>query len=198
MRHVTMWEAGNGEAARAVRALLLGLAIGGLPAGSHSIAQQSASFRVESAVINSGGHPEQGMVLAGATYRISLDALGDGVVAAGLGSVSWRVDGGFVSTYPPPGEVQNQRFTSASTMTWDAEKSAGEYEVYRGLVSTLPGTFGTCFQSALASPTASDSGTPSLGDAWVYFVTVRNRIGEEGTKGFQSNNSMRTNPSPCP
>ena len=161
-------------------------------------AQQSASYRIESAVVNSGGHPQQGTVLAGSTYRISLDAIGDGTAQAGLGSASFKVDGGFVELYGPPGEVQNQRFTSGTTMTWDVEKSAGVYEVYRGLLGSLPGGYGSCFQSSLASATTTDAGVPAVGQGWFYFVTSKSTLGEEGTKGYDSNNVMRANPSPCP
>jgi hypothetical protein len=177
----------------------IGMALAILLSASPVLAQQSTSYRVESAAINDGGRPEQGVTLAGSTYRISLDAIGGPALSSGLGSASFRLDSGFVDLYAPPGEVMNQRFSDASTLTWDAEKSVGVYEVYRGLISGLPGGgFGTCFQSSLASPMGADAANPAVGDGWFYFVTARNRLGEEGTKGTQSSGAPRPNSSPCP
>ena len=197
MSNLTIRAAARPRATRTCR-VLAGLALAALLPASRAFAQQSMSYHVENAAINDGGHPEQGVILAGSTYRISLDAIGGPARATGLGSPSFLLDSGFVDLYAPAGEVMNQRFTDASTMTWDAEKSAGVYEVYRGLLSGLPGGFGACFQSALASPGATDAGNPTVGDGWFYLVTVRNRLGEEGTKGYQSSGAARPNPSPCP
>jgi hypothetical protein len=163
-----------------------------------ALAQQSGSYRLESAVTNEGGRPLQGVVLSGSAFRISLDAIGDAVAASGFSSISFRVDGGLVAAYPPPGEVQNQKWTNASTMTWDPEKSIGVYEVYRGLISGLPGGFGACFQSALPGTTAADGTTPPIGDGWFYLVTAKNGLGEEGTKGYQTGGAERSNSLPCP
>ena len=198
MSNLTMPSTERRRAGRTGRSVLIGLALAALLPASGALAQQSTSYHLESATINDGGRPEQGVVLAGSTYRISLDAIGGPARATGLDSPSFRLDSGFVDLYAAPGEVMNQRFTDASTMTWDAEQSAGVYEVYRGLISGLPGGFGACFQSALASPGATDAGNPTVGDGWYYLVTVRNRIGEEGTKGSQSNGAARPNSSPCP
>ena len=83
-------------------------------------------------------------------------------------------------------------------MEWDPEKSVGAYSLYRDLVSTLPGGFGTCFQSGISNEGWSTAEAPPVGRAWFYLVTARNRLGEEGTKGFMSNGTERSNPSPCP
>src|SRR5258708_28352150 len=107
-------------------------------------AQQSANFRVDDGTLNEGGRPLQGVALAGAVYRISLDSIGDSTAAPALGSASFRLDTGLIEPFAPPGEVMNQRFTNASTMTWNPEKSVRLYEVYRGLLSPLPGWFGPC------------------------------------------------------
>jgi hypothetical protein len=163
-----------------------------------ALAQQSSRFILSEWTINDGGDPLNGSSAASASFHVTLDAIGDGVVATGLGSASWHLDSGFVDVYAPPGEVQGQLFTNAMSMTWIPEKSVGEYEVYRGLLSGLPGGYGACFLSALASAAATDSGAPPLGDGWFYLVTAKNRLGEEGTKGYDSNGAMRANPSPCP
>jgi len=54
-----------------------------------------AALKVESATLNAGGHPLQGTKLGSASYRVSLDALGDSA-RSGLTSASFRLDGGFV------------------------------------------------------------------------------------------------------
>jgi len=161
-------------------------------------AQQSPSFRVDNGTLNEGGRPLQGVSLAGSTYRISLDAIGDATAPPSLGSASFRLDTGLVEAFAPPGEVMNQRFANASMMTWNVEKSVGVYEVYRGLLSGLPGGFGACFQSSVVGASASDGASPPAGDGWFYLVTAKNRLGEEGTKGYQSNGAQRSNASPCP
>jgi hypothetical protein len=179
-------------------AAVVTLALAALLFAPEARAQQSANFKLTEWTINAGGDPLNGTSAASVSWKINLDAIGDGVLAVGQGSASFHMDSGFVDVYAPAGEVQNQRFTNASTMTWDPEKSVGVYEVYRGLISGLPGGFGTCFQSALASAAVSDAGTPPLGDGWFYLVTAKNRLGEEGTKGYDSNNIMRSNGAPCP
>ena len=163
-----------------------------------AMAQTSASYKLGEFTFNNGGDPANGSFAASASYRVKLDAIGDAAAAAGLSSASQRMDAGFVSDYPPPGEVQNARWTTKTTLTWDPDKSIGSYDVYRELVSTLPGNFGACSQSAVPSETATDGANPAAGTGWFYLVTAKNRIGEEGTKGFRSSGAERPNPSPCP
>jgi hypothetical protein len=163
-----------------------------------AFAQQSPNYKVENGTINDGGHPEQSAVLAGATYRVSLDAIGNLTSSPSLGSASFHLANGFVQLYTPPGEVLNQRFTSNANMTWDPEQSVGVYEVYRGTIGSLPGGYGTCYMASLAGTFASDAGSPPLNQGWFYLVTAKNGLGEEGTKGYDSANVMRANPSPCP
>ncbi len=120
------------------------------------------------------------------------------MIVAGVSSPGYHLDGGFVASYPPPGEVRNQAWTGSSTIVWDPEKSVGSYSVYRDLLSTLPGNFGTCLQSSLITEFASDASNPPVGIGWFYLITARNVLAEEGTKGYRSNGSERTNPAPCP
>ncbi len=160
--------------------------------------QTSASYRLTEAVLNAGGDPNGVSFAASGSYRIRLDAIGQAVVLPGAGSATFHLDAGFVADYPPPTEVGNLRWTDSATLVWDPEKSTGEYELYRDLISTLPGGFGTCFQAGIAGETWSDAATPAVGSGWFYLVTARNLLAEEGTKGFQSSGAERTNPSPCP
>lgn len=161
-------------------------------------AQTSAGYKLTEYSFNNGGDPLKGSFSASSSYRVRLDAIGSAAVHLGLSSSAYRLDGGFVAAFPPPGEVLNQRWTSDSTMVWDAEKSVGSYDIYRDLLSSLPGTFGICFQSGITTETASDPATPHPGDGWFYLVTARNSLTEEGTKGFLSNGMERSNLLPCP
>lgn len=164
-----------------------------------ALAQQSTSYKLEENVLNAGGHPQGGAILSSTSFRVKLDSIGDGVVRTGLASASFRMDGSFASAYPPPGEARNLKFTNKTTLAWDPEKSVGHYEVYRDLLSALPGGgTGTCFASALTSSTTTEPANPASGQAWFYLVTARNRLDEEGTKGFRSNGMERPNSAPCP
>jgi hypothetical protein len=159
-------------------------------------AQSSASYKLQETSINNGGHPKNGVVLVSNDYHITLDAIGDGIVRVGLTGSFYHVDGGFLSSYSPPGVVSGVRFNDATTLQWNAEPSAGMYQVYRG--TSLPGTYGTCFASSLTATSTADGSIPSVGGSFFYFVTVRNRLSEEGSKGNASNGAVRPNSSPCP
>jgi hypothetical protein len=162
-------------------------------------AQASASHHLTEFALNGGGDPAQAGIPASASHRITLDAIGDGLLGPGLSSASHRLDGGFVSFFPPPGEVVGLLFTDNQALAWKPEKSVGRYEVYRGLVSSLAsGGTGTCLAPGIAGETASDASLPAVGTGFFYLVTARNRLGEEGTKGFRSTGSERPNPLPCP
>ncbi len=161
-------------------------------------AQTSASYHLTESSFDFGGDPNNGVFAASSSYHIRLDAIGGATLDTGQSSASYRAVGGFVAGYPPPGEVHNQNWTSNSMMVWDPDKSVGSYSLYRELTSTLPGGFGSCLQSSIATETASDSTNPPVGSAWFYLITARNGLAEEGTKGYRSNGVERTNPSPCP
>ena len=164
-----------------------------------SWAQQSASFSVRESAFNSGGRPLDGSTLASTSFRISLDALGDAFGAIGLAAPSFRSDAGLPVAYAPPGEVSGLVFTDDVTLAWTPERSAGVYEVYRGSGGDLPGLgYGTCLASELATAGTTDVIPPAAGSSFFYLITVRNRIAEEGTKGFRSSGAERTNPIPCP
>ena len=163
-----------------------------------SIAQESPSYKLKEHVFNAGGNPDGGAVLVSAGFHVKLDAVGEAVSGSSLGSPSYHMDGGFVLAYPPPGEVRNLRFSNKTTLLWDPERSAGYYDIYRDLLSTLPGNFGACLQHDIAAETAVDAGTPGVGTGYFHLVTAENRLDEEGTKGFRSNGTERGNPAPCP
>ena len=178
-----------------VGAFLLAVAFAGSCVAN---AQQSASYSATEFVLNAGGHPAEGATLSSASYRVSLDALGEGLIATSLSSGSYQMGVGFVTAYPPPREVNNLRFASHTGFNWLPDSAVGTYTVYRELIATLPGNFGVCFPPALTSTAANDISDPPVGAGWFYLVTARNRLGEEGTKGFRSSGAQRPNPSPCP
>jgi hypothetical protein len=181
---------------RAHRFVLAGL-LGALAFGP-AMAQSGATYKLTEISINSGGDPGAGGPLSSMHFRISLDAVGEGAVLSGLASASLNVDAGFVGRYPPPGDVTGLRFNDPATLQWDPERSAGSYQIYRGTIDALPGTFGACFASDLPSASATDAAIPSVGGGFFYLVTASNRLFEEGTKGYRSNGAERGNPTPCP
>jgi hypothetical protein len=160
--------------------------------------QESASYNLKEHTVNAAGHPNAGSVMASAGYRITLDAVGDAIAPVGLGSASFQMDGGFAVAYPPPGEVIGLLFSAdAASFSWDVEPAAGTYNVYRDVISALPGgQNGLCLQPGLTANATKDTQTPATG--WFYLVTSRNSLGEEGTKGFASSGVERVNPGPCP
>lgn len=177
-----------------IRLLLPAIA---LLASSLATAQTSSSYKLTESTINGGGNPRDGIILSSSSFHVTLDSIGDASLGTGLASASFRVNGGFASGCPPPGEVRGVSLDGA-TLHWSPEPSAGVYQVYRGLISTLPGTFGTCFAGNVAAPTITDASNPAAGQAYFYLVTVRNRLGEEGPKGYRSDGTLEGNPSPCP
>jgi hypothetical protein len=172
----------------------------GLLLATPTLAQESASYRLEEHALNAGGHPADGVTPASASFRVSLDALGQGVLGRELTSASYILDGGFVSAYPPPGEVSGLLLTDEQTLIWDPERSVGHYNLYRDRLSALADlSYGQCEQWGLTATTATDSDVPSpAGDGYFYLVTAANRLREEGTKGWDSSQAERSGPGACP
>lgn len=148
---------------------------------SSILAQQSASFRLSDQVINLGGNPHEGAVLASANYRITLDALGDAVGAAPLSSTSFRVQAGFVGPYRPPEEVRGLRFTSTQDLFWSPEPAVGTYNLYHW--SSAVGSPGSCLQEGIATTSTTIAHSPDPGEAYHYIVTAVNLLAEEGPWG---------------
>ena len=158
-----------------------------------ALAQTSTSFKLEEHVFNAGGNPAAGMVPTSASFQITLDAIGDGMAATGLSSASFQLDGGFVTGYPPPGEVLGLRFTDLTTLEWNPEGSIGSYSLYRDLLSSLSGLgYGMCQQPFLLVETTTDTDVPAApGTGFFYLLTAENKLAEEGTKGFHSDTTER-------
>lgn len=161
--------------------------------------QESASYRMTEHAFNAGGHPAEGTTPASASYRMSLEALGDPATAIESTAPSYRMDAGFTSAYPPPGEVWGLRFTDRDTLRWDPERSIGRYNLYRDLLSNLlGGSYGNCEQQDLTDETAIDAAVPPLFEGYFYLVTAQNRLDEEGALGEDGGGAERPNMTPCP
>jgi hypothetical protein len=162
-------------------------------------AQQSASFKLEEQSFNVGGHPRDGVILVSTNFRIGLDSIGESLASPLATSTSFRMGRGFVSAYPPPGEVLGLSFADEITIGWETEGSVGTYAIYRAATSTLPGlAYGACLDSSLTNESYTDLDEPLAGQSYFYLVTARNLLGEEGTKGYDSSGAERANPAPCP
>lgn len=160
-------------------------------------AQSSASYRLEETSLNSGGHPANGVVLSSASFRVTQDTVGESLAHVRLEGATFAMEGGFVSLNPPPLEVTNLRFDDETTFSWDPQPAA-EYEVYRGPLSSLPGTFGACFANAVPGESTSDATVPPEGGGYFYLVTARNGLLEESSKGYGSDGTQEGNPAPSP
>ena len=137
--------------------------------------------------------------MASMSYKVTLDALGEGLAQGGMSSTTYRMDASFTSAYPPPGEVADLIFSTHQTLEWDVESSRGVYNLYRDSASNLSGLgYGICEQPELPDEMATDSDVPLAGDAYFYLITVENRLGEEGTKGFQDDGATERQGTVCP
>jgi len=161
-------------------------------------AQSSTNYRISDHAFNNGGGPRGAMVPSSPGFQISLDSIGDGVRPTQSTSASFQVQGTFVPAYRPPGEVIGLEFTNATTLVWQGEPSVGDYAFYRSEIPLLPGgDTGLCLAFQIPEARIYEPFSPDPGQAWFYLVTARNRLGDEGTKGYRSNGSERPNPSPC-
>lgn len=163
-----------------------------------AFAQSSVSFRMSNPVFTQGGHPQGGAVLGSASYRVTIDSVGEGLATPDLGSAGFAMRAGFALCFSPAGEVQGMRaLADKTTFSWTAEPSVGDYSVYRGTLDTLPGTYGACRLSGVASTSTALSEIPGA-TGYFYLITARNLLREEGTKGSSSAGLLRGNPTPCP
>jgi len=164
-------------------------------------AQSSASHQVEGATLNAGGRPSGGMIAQSPSHRITLDVVGADLPGVDASSAGFRLTGGFGGTYAPPSEVQAAAFTGGGptpALTWAPMPAAGVYDVYRGATGTLPGAFGSCLAANVTTTSYTDFAAPASRAGFFYLVTGENRLGEEGTKGSQSNGPPRTSSPACP
>jgi len=161
-----------------------------LPGSEQAWAQTSPSYIQEEHVVNQGGHPEEGTVFTSASFQVTLDSLGESVNPALVNSPSFTGSVGFGLSYPPPGEVFNLML-SGTALNWNVEASRGTYSLYRGLVTDLPGTYGTVFQQGINAESTTDVDMPGSGECYFYLICVDNRLDEQGTKGYNSSGIER-------
>ena len=163
------------------------------------LAQSSASYRLKEHVFNAGGRPAETVVATSPGFRLSLESIGEALARRGQTGGAYRLDGGFLPSYPPPGEVVLlDILDDHQTLTWSAEPASTAYNIYTGSLEGLPGTYGTCAVTRIADTSWADPSAPSPESGVFYLVTGENRLWEEGTKGFASNGTERPNPAPCP
>jgi hypothetical protein len=185
---------------RPTRIILLTLALGGAAAlaAPSTLAQESASHRLEEHVFNAGGHPMAGVHPSSASHQLTIGSIGDPFGIGLLTGPASTLQFGFVLPYAPPAEVLDVMFTHATTLVWDPRPHAAGYNIYRGLISTLPGlAYGSCLQQGVVPTTTIDATLPAPGTGFFYLVTMENGIAEEGTKGFASSGAQRAG-SACP
>ena len=177
---------------------LLTLQILGLCGGA-LLAQSSPSFRLEESTVNAGGHPQGGIGLVSASYRMSLDSVGELPSGTLLQSAAHSIDVGFARCYPPPLEVHEVvAFGDKATFAWAPERSVGSYRVYRGSLHELPGDYGACRRAEVAAGQATLPEIPEVGQPFFYLVSARNMLLEEGTTGSDSVGRLRVVAGPCP
>ena len=170
-----------------------------LSAPASILAQSSASYKLDEHVINAGGRPEQAIVASSSSYKISLDSIGEANADRALSGASIRMDGGFTTAYPPPGEVGGlEILADLQTLTWFRDSASMTYNIYKGPLSTLPGGYGDCAVSWVAGNSWVDPSMPDPHGGLFYLVTGENRLREEGTKGQTSTGVERANSTPCP
>lgn len=158
------------------------------------LAQQSVNYKLEEHTFNNGGNPDDGVILTSGSYKMTLDAIGDTVAASlTLSGTSFNSEAGFVEAYPPPGEVITLNWSDKTTLNWTPEKSVGSYCLYRGFLSNLSGLgYGNCHQQDITGSTTTDNQVPATGTGYFYLVTARNRISEEGIKGYDAGSTERS------
>lgn len=195
----------HNAAARLLRAIGVGLlvaavvAIAVLAIPSPILAQSSPSHTLSEQVFNGGGRPAQAVISTSASFRISLDSIGEPIAAHTLAGPSFRMDGGLAASFPPAGEIDGLLLLAdRQTLVWSPEPASTAYNVYTGLLSSLPGSYGACAVARVPGTSAIDVTTPAPGTGLFYLVTGVNRLREEGTKGRTSSGVVRTNPAPCP
>lgn len=163
------------------------------------LAQSSSSYRLQEHTFNDGGRPVDAVVSASASFRLTLDSVGEPIARRGLAGASFVLDGGLAPIYAPPGEVRGLELgDDRQTLTWSPEPASTAYNLYVGALSGLPDTYGACLSSRIEATSTVDPSLPGPGEGLFYVVTGENRLFEEGTMGTASGAVERVNSGPCP
>ena len=153
-----------------------------------------APYTLEEVSFDGGGEME----LASPEYEMNFVGIAPPGAIDELTSDEYVISGGIAPIYRPAGEVGGLLLTGANSLTWDAESSAGSYNLYRGsIVGLAAGNYGSCLQTAITGTATIDSETPAPSTGVFYLVSVTNLLDEEGTTGSDSQGATRPNPV-CP
>ena len=97
-----------------------------------------------------------------------------------------------VAAAAPPGEVTGVLIDSASQITWSSVAGANDYNVYRGLLSWLPGGNGAeCHGDEIAGTAFTTAAVPPVGEGYFYLLTAESNLDGEGTAGTGSGGGSR-------
>ena len=118
-----------------------------------AMAQQSASYDLSEHVLNSGGHPGAGATPTSSSYQITLGSIGDPLGISQLSGTGYQMTGGFIGRYLPPGEVSGLLFSDKTTLEWNPDPAAIQYNLYSSAIEDLPGSYGMCDQPGVPSTT---------------------------------------------
>jgi uncharacterized protein (DUF1800 family) len=96
-----------------------------------------------------------------------------------------------VAAAAPPGEVSGVLIDRFSTISWNAEADATDYNVYRGLISDyLAGHPLRCHGDEITATSFTSAEVPATGETFLYLVTAETGS-DEGTSGSASSGSPR-------
>ena len=173
-----------------------------------ALAQSSPHYLLREQTFNSSGRPRDGVVLTSTHYQIARDSVGVTGIGEGRSCMAglsptehcYQLDGGLVAAFPAPEEIRSLTIAADKvTLNWWGDRAAGTYNLYRDLLTNLPGRqYGKCDQHGISNTSTVDPDTPPKSDGFFYLVTVKDTLGEEGTKGWDSSGHERPNPYPCP
>lgn len=108
-----------------------------------------------------------------------------------LFGASWLSVGALQAQTPP--EVTNVRFSTKTSLTWNAASGSADYNVYRGLASQLRrGIPPRCHGDEITSLSFQTPEAPAPGEGFVFLVTGEAANGSEGTPGSPSAGGTRT------
>lgn len=166
---------------------------------STAVAQQSEGYRLSEYVFCAGGGPRTEGEPGSTGYRISSSMIGQQFGADEVrGSLQVHYPG-YQTSWAPPVEVFGLRFDAPASLHWDAAPLADHYHVYRDPLEVLgSGTCGSCQQHTVYGMTTTDVAEPSSGSGFLYLICASNRLGEEGTRGSDSDGVARPPSDPCP
>ncbi|MCP3979171.1 MAG: S8 family serine peptidase [bacterium] len=127
--------------------------------------------------------------------RLQRDLDGDGVGSA------CDFDDGEVGGVSGSGASGGSPFAGTSgdakRLDWEPEEGAVAYNIYRGLVTELPESYGSCYRSGLTGTQSGIVEDPPLGQTYFYLITAEIPEVQEFT-GTDGKGQPRPPVQPCP